>query len=281
MLLINKIAQGILSKVYWDANGWKRPPETPSADDFAIASTAGYMFENIVFGHDELIQKIRDLADQITVAEASDAFVASLSTRWLFLRPFLPSLIIARSLPQHTFEPTGRSAQPGATGPCAVCNVWCKPEISIDRNVLNFERHKWGGVRHLNLDFVWFCLDRLRIEGSAGPTNQDLELLRSVISVLGSAPTATSMTQAEPLLKLLKSSKYERYVILETLSIVGVLQNPDHPGFLDRFPRTIDRQLPDRRFVDRGYPAEWWTGANGINGKAIAEVFPQLNGSTA
>ena len=235
------------------------------------------MFDDIVMGHDDLVRHTLDLADQLTVEEASDAFLASLSTRWLFLRPFLPSLVVARSMPLHGFEPTGQAGtRRSAVGPCGVCNTWCQPKVAIDRNVLNFERHKWGGVRHLDLPFIWFCLDRLRHEGGATPTDDDVVLFRSLVEDVRAALPSTSLTQAERLIRLPKSNKYERYVILETLSVISVLEDPTHPGFINGFVRTIDRQTPDRRFVDRGYPGEWWTSTNGVNDDAIAALFPRL-----
>jgi hypothetical protein len=277
LLAIDSTAQRILAKVYWDAGGWKRPPEMPGEAEFALACAAGYMFEDVVMGHDDLVHQTRLLAQQLTIKEASDAFVASLSTRWLFLRPLLPSLIIARSLPQHEFQPTSRPEwKAGGIGPCAVCNTWCKPDILIDRNILNFERQKWGGVRHLDLTFVWFCLDRLRQEGGALPTKEDVDLLRALLDALREAPPTMSLTQAETLIRLLKSTKQERHMMLESLSTISVLEESGHRGFLHSFPQTIDRQVPNRRFVDRGYPGEWWTGASGVNGRAVAEVFPQL-----
>lgn len=229
-------------------------------------------------GHDELIDRTLGAAEQLTVEEASNAFIASLSTRWLLLRPFLPSLVVANSLPRHSFEPTATPAA-GQTGvgPCAVCNTWCRPHVTIDRNILSFERLKWGGVRHLDLPFVWFCLDRLLAEGGAEPTSDDLVAMRSLLSVLREAQPEASLTQAEALIRLPKSNRNERLVVLESLSVVGVLEDPEHPGFLHGFPRTINRQLPNRRFIDRGYPGEWWTGGCGVNDAAVATLFPQIS----
>ncbi len=263
--------------MFWSPAGWKRTPEAPSPEDAAHATRAGYLFQDLSFRHDKLVQAIISLGTTLNLDEASDSFLASLSTRNLFLRPFLPSLVIARSMPIHEFRPTSRQVTGSPdVGPCDICNVWGKPLVTVEPNILNFERHKWGGVRHLDPVFVWFCLDRFQAEGGAAAEPVDLDLFRDLLAALGSCSPLTSMSQAEPLLKIIKSSKQERHVVLETLSVIGVLQNPSHPGFLSTFPTTKQRQLPNRRFVDRGYPGEWWTGADGVNQAAVAKLFPQI-----
>jgi hypothetical protein len=263
--------------MFWSSAGWKRPPEAPLPKDAAYATKAGYLFEEVSFGHDELVERIVSLGSELSLDEASGSLLASLSTRNLFLRPFLPSLVIARSMPKHKFRPTRRQLVGGPdTGPCDICNVWAKPLVTVEPNVLNFERHKWGGVRHLDPVFVWFCLDRFRAEGGAAPEPIDIDLFRDVLTALGSCAPSTSMSRAEPLLKIIKSSEQERHALLEALSVISVLQNPIYPGFLDTFPTTKQRPLPNRRFVDRGYPGEWWTGADGVNQAAVAALFPQI-----
>lgn len=267
-------------RTYWGSAGWKQPPEMPIGEDLDLAIRSRYMFETVVLDHDELVRRTVDVAARTSLRDASDAFIASLSTRWLFLRPFLPSLVIARALPPHIFEPTvvtGGPPRRTGIGPCAVCNTWSKPQVTIDCNVLNFERHKWGGVRHLDLAFIWFCLDRLLDEGGQIPKDEDHELLGSIFASLRSAPSSASLTQSERLIRLPKSNKQERFALLETLSVIGVLEDPAHPGFLRGFPKTLDRQLPHRRNVERGYPGEWWRGAHGVNGSAVADLFPRLS----
>ena len=113
-------------------------------------------------------------------------------------------------------------------------------------------------------------------EGGQTPSSEDVELLRWVLAALRAAPPDTTLTQAEALIRLPRSNKQERFAVLETLSVIGVLEDPDHPGFLQRFPGTLDRQLPARRFLDRGYPGEWWTAAHGVDDSAVATLFPQL-----
>jgi hypothetical protein len=61
--------------------------------------------------------------------------------------------------------------------------------------------------------------------------------------------------------------------VLEQFSVMGILTNRDHPGFFDEFVPAADRVLPDRRFLERGYPGEWWSGADGVDERVIGELF--------
>ena len=107
---------GALCGFCWGPLGWKPAPRAADPDDFAYAAKAGYLFDDAVTGHDELVSQIADLGRQVSLADACDAFLASLSARWLFLRPFLPSLIVARSMPRHSFEPAAGARAPGGRG---------------------------------------------------------------------------------------------------------------------------------------------------------------------
>ena len=75
---------------------------------------------------------------------------------------------------------------------------------------------------------------------------------------------------------MLKSNKPERFIIIESLSIASVLEHETHPGFLNDFVRFDDRDLPVRRYAERGYPAEWWTSDCGVNMEAVRGLFPSL-----
>ncbi|HUR23882.1 MAG TPA: hypothetical protein VMZ73_08440 [Acidimicrobiales bacterium] len=270
MLSADKRAERTLTNIFWGGGGWKPERWTPPPDERAHAVAAGYLFDPVAMDHDELVMAVRNLAGQVTLRGASEWFLASLTTRWRFLRPALPAVVVGQSLPAHEFSSgAGRRT-------CGVCGLLsARQEINLD--VLSFERHRWGGVRHTDLSFVWFCLDRLLVEGPADPSTADISLMSLVLDALRSLPEATTLTQAEGTLGMLKSSKDERMVLLESLSVVGILESREHPGFLGGFVPVTSRELPGLRFTDRGYPGAWWTAADGVNDAALRTVFPQLN----
>ena len=266
MLTQDSRARQILLDMHWSQNGWRSPRLEPSTDDYNHALKAGYLFQPVEFGHDDLIERLKALGGSVDLVTARDALVASLVSRRLYLRPFLASVVVARSIPQHRFE-RGRNS-----GACRVCGRYEKPRRE-DLNVLSFERHKWGGVRHLDPLFIWFCLDRLIAEGGAEASAPDLGALKRLFDALRTLPPGTTSTKAEVALRFLPSTRDERLSLIEQLSDISVLEDPLHPGFLRSFIAFDDRALPDLRFMDRGYPAQWWTSHHGINADAVAALF--------
>ena len=270
MLIINKQAEKILTTTFWASGGWKPDPDWPPPDKRAIAESAGYMFTPVGFHHDELVSQVRTLATASSREVAASSFVASLSTHWRFLRSFLPSVVVGQQLPDHRFTP-----QDDLQYLCAICGQ-IEERPDLERDVLSFERHRWGGVRPLDLEYIWFTLDCFAREGGAEPTAADLELLGGCLTALERLDPDTTLTKAEPALKAIPSGKDERLVLLAILSIVGVLVHPDHPGFLDQFVPEVERELPPKRFAERDYPGEWWTAQHGVNADAVRRLFPQL-----
>ena len=133
----------ILFKTYWTAEGWRNPPETPPADlEYAIA--AGTMFAPRDLSHDELVTDLAHTCARLGPRELGAAFVASLGSRRLDLRSALASYVIWRHLPSHRKEPSTSVS-------CDQCP--CRDyrhQRHYELSGLNFERHKWGGVRHLD-----------------------------------------------------------------------------------------------------------------------------------
>src|SRR5258708_21278468 len=166
MLTEDNRAREILLDMHWSSTGWRSPRLQPSTDDYKYALGAGYLCQAGQLGHDDLIQRVKAFGASVDLVVARDALLASLLSRRLYLRPFLTSVVLARSMPPHRFE-RGRH-----NGPCRVCGRYEKASLE-DLNVLNFERHKWGGVRHLDPVFIWFCLDRLIAEGGADVSDAD------------------------------------------------------------------------------------------------------------
>jgi hypothetical protein len=279
VLAIDKRAESTLSGVFWTSGRWRQERVKPNLEEERHARDMGYLFDPVEMDHDELVHRTFELAALTDTQTASEAFLASLSTRWRFLRPFLSSAVLAMSMQRHSFTASGRRRpglyDGGGEDACAICGQR-EQTATIDLNVLNFERHKWGGVRFLQLPFVWFCLDRLQVEGSAIPSGDDVTLLSSILANLKGLPGNTTLTSSESALRGLKSNQAERHAVLQILSTVSILQNPDHVGFLDAFVNAADRLLPDKHFQERGYPGEWWSASCGVNDAATLRIFPQL-----
>ena len=268
---MNPKATKILTSYFWDSNGWKSDADkTLTEDDESFAKIHGVMFDPPTWTHDEVIDFALGHLQYIDSKSVSNAFVSSLETRELYYRSALGSYSILRHQKPHIHEGDGIY--------CTYCGEYANPKKKpIDLNVLNFERIKWGGVRHLSPIYSGFDLSLFMDLPPATPTPAAIGILKRILEVIENAPAETTSSQLEKVVgKNLKSNKSEREVLIAILGFSGVLEIDGHDGFLDRFIRADLREIPSRRFVDMPYPACWWTGESGINKKAVDFWFGHL-----
>jgi hypothetical protein len=256
-----------LMDMFWSPQGWRKVPPPPAALAQAVAD--GVMFDQpAVRDHDGWFASARRAAESVSVEEVGDAFLESLSTRRLDLRSALGSYAVARVLPEHAFTPrTGDKY-------CTVCGQYSGAEE--DLNVLNFERFKWGGVRHDDVRYAAFDLEQFVRAPRGGSTDADLAIGRELIGTLRQLPDGTSASQAVAHLKMVKSNKAEREVILDILGVCGILETPEHRGYRQSWVAVVDRELPPQHYVERTYPVSWWKGRHGVNDEALRQFLPQL-----
>lgn len=154
---------------------------------------------------------------------------------------------------------------------CRICGAL--DATDGDRSVLNFERHKWGGVRRLDPYYVAFDLEQFATLDPIAPTAADRAMFATLIDTLRHLPSrATCADAARALGHLFPSNKAERQVLIEILSCCGILDTPEHPGFWRRFTPESERRMPPRQ-TDWSYPAYWWTSDVGIDDAALAFYF--------
>jgi hypothetical protein len=263
---LNRRAVKILFDAYWSSRGW-RPEDARrvSPEDFAYAKTQGVMFEPVKIEHAEVSARISTAVSQLDCRRVADAFLTSLSTRRLDLRSVLGSYAVFRHLPNHEPNNAGRR--------CAICGLDWSLELE-DLNVLNFERLKWGGVRHENPTYAAMDLELFLRGAPSSPTPEDIGIFRNILSAIESAPRhVTSSGLQKCLAGALKSNKAERDVLVAILGFCGILETAGHPGFFKAFIPAEKRSLPHRRFIDMPYPACWWRRDEGINPEAVDEYF--------
>ncbi len=269
---IDKKAKDILFKTYWNASGWNDKPYT-SPDDFAYAKAEGVMFDPASFSHDECLADISTLRERIPLAVAARAFLSSLSSRRLDWRSGLVSYYLAQRLLPHPYTPveSGRSYGPDrevtrVSYTCGVCRdardgvVGRERYSCVDLNVLNFERLKWGGVRHGQLDYTWFDLQQLAGAEIPDPTGQDIAIFRSILEVVAASGAGDHAgTLEKNLAPVIASSKNERRVLIEVLACIEILQ-----------PRSYDRPVHGRS--DWKYAASW-RGEDTYSHEAVQRWF--------
>jgi hypothetical protein len=268
---MDKRALAILHDAYWGSVGWKRDSEgLVSEADFAHAKAAGVMFDPVAFNHDSIVEKCLAVQARIDPKLVANAFITSLATRNLAYRSALGSYAVLRHFPDHAWVGTNPS--------CSVCGSYSRREPrKEDLNVLNFERLKWGGVRHLDALYAAFDLEQFQLLPPVIVEPGHVSLSQELLGHIERAPVGTSSAQLQRHLpKALKANKSERDILIGILGFAGVLQTTAHHGFMHSFVRADERALPGRRFVDMAYPACWWSQTDGINREAVKAWFGHL-----
>lgn len=263
---MDRTALKTLFDTFWSPAGWvdnglrDLPPEA-----FAQAKEAGIMFDPCFISHDELVQRAHNAFKSTTQEDVANAFLASLSTRRLDARSALGSWVYLKNLPNHSHSLKGQ---------CGVCGRYDHPKTAKDLNGLNFERFKWGGVRHDDMLYAAFDLERFSELDPFTPTADDRDLFRQLLAAIASAPADTTAPKLHRLLpKTIKSNESERNTLLDVLGMCGILETKAHQGYLAHFVNYADRKLPPHRFADRTYPFVWWHGSDGINSVRLNDLF--------
>jgi hypothetical protein len=267
--LYDKRAVKILFATYWSSAGWKKD-RTISPEDFAYAKAKGVMFDARTTRHDDMVQSTRAMAEKVGHATVSQAFLASLSSRELSLRSALGSFAATRWLPHHSYG-EGRFRYC-----CQVCGDSSQYEQE-DLNVLNFERLKWGGVRHLRPYYAGFDLAEFWKLPVGEPTTTDCDILKRVLDVSASQSADARANDLEKAIAgLFPSSKDERRNVLQILGYCGILQPSDHPTFFQSYAHMDGRAQPTEHKNDWSFPLLWWRGRDGVNTAAVRFYFPSL-----
>lgn len=256
-------------KTFWSSQGWRSQPSWPSGDVFSRAVAAGLMFtEPLIMDHDECVMAAQEAAAELTTADVSDAFIASLTTGRLDLRSALGSFAVARQLPEHPYTPRAHSVQ------CGVCGQTDRSQE--DLNKLNFERFKWGGLRRDSIPFVAFDLEQFSRAPREEVGRKAQAAGQQLVSALRNAPPDVTASQMAARLKMVKGNQAEREVVLDILGVCGVLRTSQHRGYAKEFVPVVERVLPSQHYVDRSYPVCWWRGRDGVDEDALREFLPQL-----
>ena len=98
------------------------------------------------------------------------------------------ALLSSLNLPAHTWSTDG-----GSRFWCSVCGSHDGKKGPEDLNILNFERFKWGGIRHTNPLYIGFDLEQFSRQGPVVPTGADLAMMRQVLEAARSLPARATV----------------------------------------------------------------------------------------
>ncbi len=209
---MDKLAQKILFKTYWQSTGWtdRNFRSTPLVD-FEYAKSKSVMFDPITLSWRDLRDACRTLIAEIPLQKITDAFLSSLSTKRADLRSGIASYAnITRLLALSEHEQQKH-----------FFNV----SLDDDLSVLNFERIKWGGIRHSKPLYNFIDLTILKTETVTTPTQQDIATFNSILNTIRqAAPTDTAAKLRDHLKAVWPVSKGERDIMLEILGCCDILE---------------------------------------------------------
>lgn len=259
ILNIDAKSISIIKSKFW-RNGWIDSNERNlSVADESYLAAQSWNLGVIQKTHDELINEVIEISKIVKIESCASLLSNSLSSHRLQDRSFLSSAIQSKIIPSHTHT---------SDGPCSVCGLY--REETIDQDVLLFEKIMWGGVRLTNMAYVWFDLKLLV---NSNESHNETEELENLLSEIAKNSNFLSASKFAASLKNLKGNKAEREVLCGILGICDILQNPDHPGFLHRYPTLSERTLPNQHFIDLEWPFCWYNSCFGVNYSSINAVI--------
>ncbi|MBD5092138.1 MAG: hypothetical protein HDT36_01990 [Clostridiales bacterium] len=261
----------ILLNCYWESGGWKSTRnQGVSPEDFAIAKDEGYMFEDSprIIPHGETLDRLNSVLEKITPHDVANAFLYSLSTRKLEYRSALGSYWYAIAIPEHESIDIDRRFK-GVD--CNLCNWHSENDI----NVLNFERYKFGGVRHTGADFALFDLEQFVKLPKVTPTQEDKDILLRILSCVNLLNDNNKVGKLRDTIikeRIFKTNRNEVDRIMNILGICGILSSNEFPCYFDKFVDQGARE-PVEFKNDFLYPANRWRKKHGINKECFKRVF--------
>lgn len=229
------------------------------------------MFDARRFTHDEMVEWALRSRARLSKSQVARAFLGSLTSRRLNLRAALGSFAVSLNMPLQRW-----SRKESSHFSCPICGAY-ESAVPEDLNVLNFERFKWGGVRHINPLYIGFDLEQFSIEGAAQPVDRDRTILWKILETARSLPAHSKLSDlVKSLAAVFPSNPSERRALIGVLGFCGILSDPSKPGFLNGFPPFSKR--PEVPWVknDWPYPVQWWNASYGVSDDAVAFWFADL-----
>jgi hypothetical protein len=142
---------------------------------------------------------------------------------------------------------------------------------------MNFERLKWGGVRHDQPGYIAMDLREFLRQEPTAPTSNDYEILRSIIKAARAiGPKRRLGDLDKAMAKLLPSNSAERRTLIAILGYAGILVDQSRPSFLERFVPCLERERTPWSKDDWPYPVQWWNGSHGVNETVLLTWFPNI-----
>lgn len=248
---MDKKAVQILNRLMDD-----RKKHSVSAEELAYARKMGVVVEDRSITRVEALDVLEQVFKAVSLEDAAQAFLYSLSSRDVDYRYILASYVYARSW--FSFD-RGRTQE--------------VPQ-KLTGTFFNWVKHRGGGIWG-TIGKPIFYLEQFASMERRTASDADVEIVRSILELADSMEdkaSGTALATAIRTAKLLPCNQAEAVGIVDTLGICGILEAPGHPGFLHSFTPPLERDTGDLR-QSLSYPLNWWHGSDGVNWEHTAEVF--------
>jgi hypothetical protein len=245
-------------------------PRETTTEEFALLKTAGLAFDPIKLTHDELVKwALREFAS-CNKKSVADSYLIGVGRNQSNLRAPLAAYSVMTHFPIHRYQTiTDRY--------CSTCAELQNPEI--DLTFVN--RCRWSGsLIGREPSRLAFYLQQHNADEIDKPSEADIRKFCDVLDVIGACPQEEKPTTLYKKIRKIpgiKMSDEEGRHFLDTLGYAGILQTPEHQGFIYRY---VGHITPAKSHSsDWSYPVDFWTGKNGVNTDALKywfSAYPQI-----
>ena len=228
--------------------------------------------------HDEAISELMEIWKTIDLTDLVNGFLYSLSTCSNQYRTAIASYFFAKGMTAHK----GKHV-PGYDSPerCAYCGMPFNEEgkTHIDGNLLRYilySPQKYTIEWIQNADYALFDLKQFKELPKVKYKQEDVDILVKILKLAETLGKDNKYTALQKLItrgKILDATGNETIVILGVLSVCGIFQTNEHRGYTHKFTSCDNRHFEGYE-TELFYPLYFWKGKDGVDMKALAEVFP-------
>ena len=238
--------------------------ELPSSESMEVLRTNDLLRPVVELEHDDLIKSLVHEVSICSKESVVESFLLGLENNQPEKRAALSAFAIALNFPKHEFT-VANGFQ------CDVCGAF--KSRKRDFTMLNLGRYSSGASNSGFPDELYFLLK----EANKARTNsvKSITAFKAVLAVLKNAAPEDIPTTIEKKIrgvKSLKLSAEQSRGLVDLLGHIGVLESPEHKGFIHQF-KNIGLMPKKSRSSDWSYPVDFWKGEYGINEDALEFWF--------
>jgi hypothetical protein len=219
--------------------------------------------------HDEFCKQAIETVKQVDKDAVIAAWIGSLSTRNLQARSAFGSYVVLQHFKLHDFQKSEYFSRG-----CAYCGL--PSEFGSSERLKRIENYPFQ-VQHTDLKYAVFDIATFHQRDVNAPKKTNIDCLKTILDNVRALPHTAQLSELNKSLQgVLKSNKYERMILLETLGYAGILCPDDQKHYTDNFVsyEFANLQQPAAYFKrEWSYPVRFWTGADGVNEALVDDYF--------